>query len=80
MGFFFPMAVWLKDALKEQSEGWLAAVGQQGWLQPANVQAITRQFQADQIQWSRLWALIALGAVTTKGTSVSQRSLVTSIQ
>lgn len=78
MGFFFPLAVWLKEALHEQSQGWLAEVGQQGWLQPATVNGITRQFQADQIQWSRLWALIALGAVTTKGTLVRQRSPVTS--
>lgn len=66
MGFFFPMAIWLKDALQEQIRGWLGQVDQQGWLQPGKVAQLAGQFQADQLQWSRLWAVVALGAVTVK--------------
>lgn len=66
MGFFFPLAVWLKDALQEQTQGWLGQVDQQGWLQPGKVAQLAGQFQADQLQWSRLWAVVALGAVSLK--------------
>lgn len=66
MGFFFPMAVWLKDALREQTRGWLGQVAQQGWLHPGKVAQLAGQFQADQLQWSRLWAVVALGAVSLK--------------
>ena len=66
MGFFFPLARWLKESLREPSSAWLAQVEQQGWLQPATIDRMNRQFQADQLHWSRLWALIALGAVLPK--------------
>ena len=62
MGFFFPFAHWLKKELRSQSQEWLATVAHQGWLQPATVTQMSAQFQADRLQWSRLWALIALGA------------------
>jgi len=73
MGFFFPMAVWLKDALQEQTRGWLGQVEQQGWLQPGKVAELTGQFQADQLQWSRLWAVVALGAVTIKKSALRDK-------
>ena len=63
MGFFFPLAVWLKDKLRGQTQARLDAVQQMGWLQPATVARIDQQFQANQIQWSRLWALLALGTM-----------------
>ena len=77
MGFFFPLAHWLKGALRGQSQATLAAVGEQGWLQAGVLPRIERDFQADQLQWSRLWALVALGAVLpqqTVGEATGDRS------
>lgn len=65
MGFFFPFALWLKGPLSTPTQTWLATVGQQRWLQPTAVKQIESQFQTNQLHWSRLWALIALGAITT---------------
>jgi asparagine synthase (glutamine-hydrolysing) len=42
MGFFFPMALWLKETLRGQCRAWLAEVGRQGWLQPAAVERVER--------------------------------------
>lgn len=66
MGFFFPLAIWLKQALQAQTQDALRTVKQQGWLQPAALNRVAAQFQADQVHWSRQWALVALGAITVK--------------
>jgi asparagine synthase (glutamine-hydrolysing) len=62
-GFTFPFALWLKGLLREQSRSMLDAVQSKGWLQPVAVQEVLADFETGRLHWSRLWALIALGAI-----------------
>ncbi|CAN5423504.1 asparagine synthase (glutamine-hydrolyzing) [soil metagenome] len=68
MGFTFPFAPWLRDTLQTQTQARLAETEQMGLLQPAMVKRIEQKFQTGQIHWSRLWALLALGAISPKHT------------
>lgn len=63
-GFTFPFARWLKGPiLQERVEAVVSQLREEQLLQPAAVQQIHRGYQAGQIHWSRLWALLALNVV-----------------
>jgi asparagine synthase (glutamine-hydrolysing) len=62
-GFTFPLEPWLKGPLRETAWSMLDSVQSRGWLQPAAVQDVAGDFEAGRVHWSRLWALIALGAI-----------------
>jgi asparagine synthase (glutamine-hydrolysing) len=62
-GFTFPFALWLKGPLREEARSMLDAVQNKGWLQPVAVQEVLADYETGNLHWSRLWALIALGAI-----------------
>jgi asparagine synthase (glutamine-hydrolysing) len=62
-GFTFPLEPWLKGPLRETTRSVLDSVQSRGWLQPAAVRQVAGDFEAGRVHWSRLWALIALGAI-----------------
>jgi asparagine synthase (glutamine-hydrolysing) len=62
-GFTFPFALWLKGPLREQAYSMLGIVQSKRWLQPLAVQRVLEDYGTGKLHWSRLWALIALGAI-----------------
>jgi len=62
-GFTFPLALWLKGPLRAQTRSMLSAVQSYNWLQAPAVQQVLADYEAGKVHWSRLWALIALGAI-----------------
>jgi asparagine synthase (glutamine-hydrolysing) len=62
-GFTFPFAVWLRQDLRTQVKTTLDQVEARGWLQPGAIRQVTQDYEAGRIHWSRLWALVALGAI-----------------
>ena len=62
-GFTFPFALWLRQDLRGLVKTTLDQVAARGWLQPAAIQRVTQDYEAGRIHWSRLWALVALGAI-----------------
>jgi asparagine synthase (glutamine-hydrolysing) len=61
-GFTFPLDTWLKGPLHAQARSVLSEVQSRGWLQGTAVQEVVDDFEAGKVHWSRLWALVALGA------------------
>ena len=62
-GFTFPLDPWLREPLHARARAVLEGVQDRGWLQPSAVQRIVADYEVGRLHWSRLWALVALGAV-----------------
>ena len=62
-GFTFPLAPWLKGPLQGQARSIVDSLQSKGWLQRAAVQQVFEDYEAGKVHWSRLWALVALGAI-----------------
>ena len=62
-GFTFPLDLWLKGPLRAQARSTLSSLESMGWIRPAAVRQVFEDYEAGKIHWSRLWALVALGAL-----------------
>jgi asparagine synthase (glutamine-hydrolysing) len=63
-GFTFPLDPWLKGPLRAQSRSMVDSLQSKGWLQMAAIQQVFEDHDAGKVHWSRLWALVALGAIS----------------
>lgn len=61
-GFVLPFGPWLAGPLAKRTREALAEVAESGWLQPAAIEAVYTDFQAGKVDWSRLWAVVALAS------------------
>jgi hypothetical protein len=63
-GFTLPLAAWLQTSLRDLMEDALSAVKQSGALERDGVDEIRDRFLREPASaaWSRVWALVALGA------------------
>ena len=62
-GFTFPIGPWLRGPLRERAESMVHEVQGRGWLQSSAVQRVLADFDAGKVHWSRVWALVSLGAI-----------------
>ena len=62
-GFTFPLDLWLRGPLRPQARSMVDRLARSAWMQPAAVQEIFDDYDAGKLHWSRLWALVALGAI-----------------
>ena len=62
-GFTFPLDPWLKGPLRAQARSIVDSLQSKGWLQRAAIQQVFEDYEAGKVHWSRLWALVALGAI-----------------
>ena len=62
-GFTFPLDRWLRDPLRAQARSMVERLARSAWMQPAAVQDVFDDYDAGKLHWSRLWALVALGAM-----------------
>ena len=62
-GFTFPLDLWLREPLREQARSMVDRLARSAWMQPAAVQEVFDDYDAGTLHWSRLWALVALGAI-----------------
>lgn len=62
-GFTFPLDPWLKGPLRAQARSMVDSLRNRGWLQRVAVQQVFEDYEAGKVHWSRLWALVALGAI-----------------
>ncbi len=61
-GFVFPFGDWLRGKLKAKSQQVLSHVQQSKLIQEAAVGRVYQQYEAREMHWSRVWALVALEA------------------
>ena len=62
-GFTFPLDPWLKGPLRAQARSMVDSLQGKGWLQRAATEQVFEDYEAGKVHWSRLWALVALGAI-----------------
>ena len=62
-GFTFPFGDWLRTTLRPDIQAALDQVKARGWLNPAAVDAVWKEYEAGRAHWSRVWALVALNSV-----------------
>ena len=63
-GFTFPLDLWLKGALRTQARSMTGSLESKRWIQRAAVRQIVEDYESGKVHWSRLWALVALGAMS----------------
>ena len=62
-GFTFPLDPWLQGPLRAQARSIVDSLQSKGWLRGAAIQQVFEDYEAGKVHWSRLWALVALGAI-----------------
>jgi len=62
-GFTFPLQVWLREPLRAQARSMVDRLERTAWMQPRPVRQVREDYEAGKLHWSRLWALVALGAI-----------------
>jgi asparagine synthase (glutamine-hydrolysing) len=62
-GFTFPLDLWLREPLRTQARSMVDSLEHKAWMQPAAVRQVFEDYDAGKLHWSRLWALVALGAI-----------------
>ena len=62
-GFIFPLDPWLRGPLRGQARSIVDSLQGKRWLQQAAIQRVLDDYEAGRVHWSRLWALVALGAI-----------------
>ncbi len=62
-GFTFPLGLWLKEPLRAQARSMVDRLRSKVWMEQAAVQQVLKDYDAGKVHWSRLWALVALGAL-----------------
>ena len=62
-GFTFPLDLWLREPLRVQARSMVDRLGSKAWMEQAAVRQVPKDYDAGKVHWSRLWALVALGAL-----------------
>lgn len=62
-GFTFPFDLWMRGVLRKRVRDVISQVKQQPWINAAAVDKMLYQYEAGQLHWSRVWALVALGSI-----------------
>jgi asparagine synthase (glutamine-hydrolysing) len=62
-GFTFPLDLWLKEPLRAQARSMVDRLEGRSWMRRAAVRQVLADYDAGRLHWSRLWALVALGAI-----------------
>ena len=62
-GFTFPLDLWLKGPLRAQARSMVDRLEGKAWMQQSAVRQVLEDYDSGKVHWSRLWALVALGAI-----------------
>ena len=62
-GFTFPLDLWLKEPLRAQARAMVNRLESKAWMEQSAVRQVLEDYDAGRVHWSRLWALVALGAI-----------------
>ena len=62
-GFTFPLELWLREPLRAQARSMVERLERKAWMRPAAVRQVFDDYDVGKLHWSRLWALVALGAI-----------------
>ena len=65
-GFTFPFAPWLKGRLQTQTHIMLTSVSREGWLKTNAIGKLEQHYQAGNVHWSRLWAVLMLSLIAQR--------------